>query len=150
MCLIFDCCLAGSFVKRSISHYEGLMVRGFFSAKSFIEGIEGNNRVILMATMRNGLGFGGTITDQFGNITQISVSRFIVDAFSLGIDENNDGYTSAEEAYKYAKEEWRPYAMMVFFMIKNQIQLFLGTGFFCIPFPTIYDGVTGELPIIEI
>jgi len=150
MCLIFDCCLAGSFVKRGISHYEELMMRGFFSTKAFTEGIEGDNRVILMATMRNGLGFGGAIIDESGNEIQITVSRFIGDAFSLEIDENNDGYTSAEEAYNYAKEKWRPHAMMVFFMIKMQMQLFLGTGFFCIPFPTIYDGVTGELPIIEI
>jgi hypothetical protein len=150
MCLIFDCCLAGSFVKRDISHYEELMMRGFFSTKAFTEGIEGDNRVILMATMRNGLGFGAQMTDENGTDIEISFSKFVAESFSSKIDENNDGYTSAEEAFKYAKEKWKPWGKMVFFMLKYQIQLFLQTGFFVIPFPTIHDGIEGELPIIVI
>ena len=150
MILIFDCCLSGSFVKKSIDYHNGLKIRGLFNPKAFSEGIEDDNRVILMSTMRNGLGFGAQMTDENGTVIEISFSKFVAESFSSKIDENNDGYTSAEEAFKYAKEKWKPWGRMVFFLIKYQIQLFLQTGFFVIPFPTIHDGVAGELPITVI
>jgi hypothetical protein len=150
LCLIFDCCLAGNLVdKRSMGINRIDKVRNF--NKIFTTGVEGGNRVVLMSTMKYGLGFHMTIADnETGELTQASFYKFMGDAFTYNIDYNNDGFCSAEEAFSYAKEKWRPYAMMVFLMLSQQIQLFLGTGFFCIPFPTIYDGVNGELPIVHI
>ena len=99
-----------------------------------------------MATMRYGLGISMSINVS-GWETHISFHKFVGEAFSKKIDYNSDGFCSAEEAFRYAKKKWRPFAIMAFLMIRMQIQSLLTTGFFIIPFPTIYDNIQGELPI---
>ncbi len=133
ICIILDCCLSGNFAYK-------------FSLGIFRKGLEDENRVILMSTMKYGLGFGMTINES-GNETHFSFHRFIGEAFSEKIDYNNDDFCSAEEAFRYAKKKWLPYAILTFLMIKWQISIFFSTGFFLIPFPTIYDGVKGDLQI---
>lgn len=148
LCLIFDCCLSGSFVKRTTIQNNLFQIKKPF-IRALLERVGGDNRVILMSTMKNGLGFGG-IMNVSGNISEISFSKFIGDAFRLRIDYNNDGFTSAEESFYYAKKKIWPHAIMIFFAILLQIFLYFTTGFIAIPFPTIYDRVEGELPIVYI
>lgn len=147
LCLIFDCCLAGNFVNKEILGFSRIDKTRCFN-KGIIKGLEGENRVVLMSTMRYGLGVGIGINFS-GNKTHISFQRFVGEAFNEKIDYNSDGFCSAEEAFQYAKKKWRPYAIITFLLIRFQIQSFLSNGFFIIPFPTLYDSVEGELFIIN-
>ena len=56
ICLFFDCCLAGNFVNSEdkFLHTSSLIKDRFL--KSVSEGLNGDNRVIIMGTMPNGLG----------------------------------------------------------------------------------------------
>ena len=108
--------------------------------------MEGDNRIVLMGTMRYGLGTNMNINVS-GDNTHLSFHKFVGKAFNEKIDYNSDSFCSAEEAFRYAKKKWLPYAIMTFLIIKLQIQSLLTTGFFIIPFPTIYDNIQGELPI---
>ena len=147
LCLIFDCCLAGNFVNKEILGFSRVNKTRCLN-NGVIKGLEGENRVVLMSTMRYGLGVGIGINFS-GNKTHISFQRFVGEAFNEKIDYNSDGFCSAEEAFQYAKKKWRPYAIITFLLIRFQIQSFLSNGFFIIPFPTLYDSVEGELFIIN-
>jgi hypothetical protein len=147
MCLVFDCCFSGNFVDRTfpLGKNNVVMFKEVFQA-----GIEGNGRVVLMETMKFGTGFKMSFTRSDTNESEtITFSRFIAQAFREKIDYNGDGLCSAEEAFRYARKEFLPYAIFAFLMIKVQILSFIASGgFFMIPFPTIYDGFEGELPIV--
>ena len=146
LCLIFDCCLAGNFVDNN-NFFLSISNKNIFR-KTVIEGIEDNNRVIIMGTMPNGLGCHWVDYDINGNIIdEVSPTTVIADVILNGNDKNNDGFTSAEEIYVYLKENYRKYALKGFLLIIVQITMYLSYGFFVIPFPTIYDSYSGELPI---
>ncbi len=146
LCLIFDCCLAGNFVDNN-NFFLSISNKNIFR-KTVIEGIEDNNRVIIMGTMPNGLGCHWVDYDINGNIIdEVSPTTVIADVILNGNDKNNDGFTSAEEIYVYLKENYRKYALKGFLLIIVQITMYLYYGFFVIPFPTIYDSYSGELPI---
>lgn len=153
MCLIFDCCLSGSFVKNSIGRKSlFLKENNIFQFKEFFKSeLDDQNRVILMSTMKRGGGFSASILENDIEINVISFSRFVADAFQNGIDNDNNGWVSAEEGFKYGKKKFLPYAIIIFLNILLQIQAFIQSGgYFIIPFPTIYDGVEGELPLVKI
>lgn len=147
MCLIFDCCFSGNLVdtKTPSSTQDAILFQ-----QTLQGGIEGENRVILMETRRFGTGFQMGITNPETNETEIvTFSKFVADCFREKIDNNDDGICSAEESFYYARKEFRPYAIFAFLLIKIQILSFIASGgFFIIPFPTIYDGFQGELPIV--
>ena len=146
LCLIFDCCLAGNFVDNN-NFFLSISNKNIFR-KTVLEGIEDNNRVIIMGTMPNGLGCHWVDYDINGNIIdEVSPTTVIADVILNGNDKNNDGFTSAEEIYVYLKENYRKYALKGFLLIIVQITMYLSYGFFVIPFPTIYDSYLGELPI---
>jgi len=146
LCLIFDCCLAGNFVDNN-NFFLSISNKNIFR-KTVLEGIEDNNRVIIMGTMPNGLGCHWVDYDINGNIIdEVSPTTVIADVILNGNDKNNDGFTSAEEIYVYLKENYRKYALKGFLLIIVQITMYLSYGFFVIPFPTIYDSYSGELPI---
>ena len=149
LCLIFDCCFAGNFVDdnsdfSTLNNYRKNMFR-----RTVVEGFEDDNRVVIMGTMPNGLGCHWVDYDFNGNIiNEISPTSTISDVILRGNDVNNDGFTSAEEIYIYLKENYRFYALKGFLSLILQITMYLSYGFFVIPFPTIYDSYSGELPII--
>ena len=143
LCLIFDCCLAGNFVDNN-NFFLSISNKNIFRKTV----IEDNNRVIIMGTMPNGLGCHWVDYDINGNIIdEVSPTTVIADVILNGNDKNNDGFTSAEEIYVYLKENYRKYALKGFLLIIVQITMYLSYGFFVIPFPTIYDSYSGELPI---
>jgi hypothetical protein len=148
LCLIFDCCFAGNFVERptSIGHrtYQ-------HDNDALAKGVDGENRVILMATRRGGTGASITITDSENHSTTINFIKFIAEAFNSKIDYNNDGICSAEESFRYAKKKYFPYSLFLFFNPLTQLQSLIASGgFLVLPFPTIYDSYDGELPIVQI
>lgn len=148
LCLIFDCCFAGNFVDRSTS-MGTLNILKFNSA--ICKGIEGENRVILMATKRGGTGAGISITNATNQTTTINFIKFVAEAFTSNIDYNNDGTCSAEEAFRYAKKNFFPYSLFLFFNpLAQLLSLIKSRGFLILPFPTIYDSYAGELPILTI
>jgi len=148
LCLIFDCCLAGNFVNKETLGIKKIdKIRNF--NREFTKGVEGENRVVLMGTMRYGLGIGMTINVS-GKATHLSFHKFVGEAFGELLDYNENDFFSAEEAFKYAKKKWLPYALMSLLMIRMQINSLLNFGFLIIPFPTLYDNVQGELPIINL
>ena len=136
-CLFFDCCLSGNFVGRNFL---------FFSSN-----LDEENRAILMSTRRRGAGFTASVTVDDEEVNVINFERFVSEAFQKGIDINSDGWVSAEEAFSYGRKKFRPYAIIFFLFIPLQIQTFIQSrGFFLIPFPKIYDGVEGDLPLVKI
>ena len=156
LCLIFDCCLSGSFID-NYKEYRGKKIFNkfrsprFITPESIIKGIEDNNRVIIMGTMPKGLGSHWIDYDWNGKIkSEVSPSSVLSEAFINKYDINNDGYTSAEEGFVYMKKNFRKWALLAFLLLPLQIYMYLTTGFFIKPFPTIYDGFQGEIPLIEI
>jgi len=148
LCLIFDCCFAGNFVDYNdnllLKSYKKNMIR-----ERLVEGFEDNNRVVIMGTMPNGLGCHWVDYDINGNIIdEVSPTTVIADVILDGNDVNNDGFTSAEEMYSYLKGNYRIYALKGFLSIIIQLTSYLSYGFFVMPFPTVYDSYSGELPII--
>lgn len=146
LCLIFDCCLSGNFVDKENLEFNKIN-KDIFYNKGFSKGIEGENRIVLMSTMKYGLGIGISVNAS-GHKNHYSFHRFVGDAFGEKVDNNNDGVCSAEESFSYAKKKWLPYAILSLFMIRMQISTLLSFGFFIIPFPTLYDNIQGELPIV--
>lgn len=155
LCLIFDCCLSGSFVDAFQEYRERKNFYKFrhprlISPKSIIKGMEDDNRVIIMGTMPNGLGVHWIDYDWTGKVkSEISPSTVLSEAFIKKYNINNDGYTSAEEGFVYLKKNFRKWAILGFLLIPLQIYMYLTKGFIIKPFPTIYDAFPGELPIIE-
>jgi len=154
LCLIFDCCLSGSFVDTFLEYKGGKNFGKFRSprlifSESIVEGIEGDNRVIIMGTMPNGLGSHWIDYDWSGEIkSEVSPSSILSEAFIEKYDINGDGYTSAEEGFLYLEKNFRKWAILGFLLLPLQIYMYLTTGFFIKPFPTINDSFDGELPII--
>ena len=109
--------------------------------KKFSCGLEGDSRVVLMSTLRYGLGFSDSIN-------QIYFSRFVAEAFTTQVDYNNDGFTSAEEAFNYSHDKFYPYAYEMLLSPLFQIFSLINTGFLILAFPTLYDTYPGDLPII--
>ena len=147
-CLIFDCCFSGNFADPTKNNLiQSINKREF--EQSMQNGLEAENRVIIMGTMANGLGIHWADFDISGNqIVDISPSSILSECFISGNDLNNDGFTSAEESHQYLKEHFRKYALMGFLNIPLQIFCYLFYGFFTIPFPTLSDNYDGELPIV--
>ena len=136
-CLFFDCCLSGNFVGRKFLFFSSIL--------------DEENRVILMSTRRRGGGFTASVFEGDEEVNVINFPRFVSEAFQKGIDKNSDGWVSAEEAFRYGRKKFRPYAIIFFLFIPLQIQAFIESrGFFLIPFPKIYDGVEGDLPLVKI
>jgi hypothetical protein len=140
LCLIFDCCLSGNLVDSGIHPCRD---EDFGSVKEFSCGLEGENRVVLMSTLKYGLGFSDSLN-------QIYFSRFVAEAFSNSIDYNQDGFCSAEETFTYARDKFYPYAYEMLLYPLMQIFTFSHNGFFILAFPTLYDAYPGELPLIPI
>ena len=113
----------------------------------FTSGIEGENRVVLMATVKYGLGFHAKVIHENTTI-DISFSKFLADAITEQIDYNNDGFTSAEEAFRYSKNKMRPFAFAMLFLIRYQLQTLASTGFLILGFPQISDNYKGELSLL--
>jgi hypothetical protein len=150
MCLIFDCCFSGSFVGSTLTLFEKDNIFQF--RETFMNALDDENRIILMSTIKKGTGVFANNYDEDGNIVStISFARFVAEAFLNGVDDNNDGWVSAEEAFRYGKKKYMPYAIFFFLFLPVQILSFiLSRGSFAIPFPTLYDAVEGELPIVKI
>lgn len=155
LCLIFDCCLSGSFID-TYQEYKVKKIFNKFRSPRFIipepiiEGMEDDNRVIIMGTMPNGLGSHWIDYDLMnGKVKfEVSPSSVLSEAFIKKYDMNNDGYTSAEEGFIYLRENFRKWAILAFLLLPMQIYMYLTTGFLIKPFPTINDSYDGELPII--
>ena len=104
-----------------------------------------------MSTRRLGGGFSASILENNIEVNVINFARFVADAFQNGIDNDDNGWVSAEEGFRYGRKKFLPFAIIIFLFIPLQIQAFIQSrGFFIIPFPTIYDGVEGELPLVKI
>jgi hypothetical protein len=140
LCLIFDCCLSGNLVNPGIRPFQD---EYFGSLKDFSCGLEGDNRVVLMSTLKYGLGFSDSLN-------QIYFSRFVAEAFSNSLDYNQDGFCSAEETFTYAQDKFYPYAYEMLLYPLMQIFTFRHQGFFILAFPTLYDTYPGELPLVHI
>lgn len=143
MHLIFDCCLSGSFVdKKNVRLVTNTKkFRGRFTA-----GIEGNGRVIVMSTMKGGLG--ASIEIEIDNTTRVlTLSNLIADALDKTVDYNKDSICSAEEVFTYAKIRFFPFAILLLNPIW-QLKSIIATGHPILAFPTIYDGYNGKLPIV--
>jgi hypothetical protein len=129
LCLIFDSCLSGSFVDKVNNypiHEKNILQR------SFAEGVEGQNRVVIMGTMPNGIGLHWIDYDKDGKIVdEISPTSIISEGIVDGCVRIN----------------YRKYAIIGFLLIRLQISMFFNMGFFVLPFPTIYDNYEGEFPI---
>jgi hypothetical protein len=154
MCLIFECCFSGSFVKNNHNNRKNMVDTSFYEYQfrnNIIDGIEGENRVILMSASGKGLSAHwidyNLIT---GEKTEISFSSLIGEAFTKQIDENNDNSCSVEEAFRYAKTKWLPIAIILAFNLIVQIPVKIFYGYFISPFPSICDDYPGELPIVYI
>ena len=149
MCLIFDCCLSGSFIE---STSKNTNINDFYFFRESLKiGLDDEDRAILMSTMKRGGGFVASVFEDDREINVISFARFVANAFLNEKDDNNDGLVSAEEAFRYGRKKFLPFALFFFLCIPLQIQaLIQSRGFLLIPFPTIYDGVEGELPIVKI
>jgi hypothetical protein len=148
LCLIFDSCLSGSFVDNNNNFSPTLKDKNNIFRRSVVEGVEGLNRVVIMGTMPNGIGLHWLDYSNDGKIIgEISPTTVISEAIICENDLNNDGFTSAEEIFNYLRINYRKYAIIGFLLIPLQIRMYLNTGFFVLPFPTIYDNYEGEIPI---
>jgi len=149
-CLFFDCCFAGSFVNLDSNLlYTSILIKDRFE-KSLSQGLSGDNRVVIMGTMPNGLGLHWLDYDsKTGETLEISPTTVLSKALSMKYDENQDGSTSAEECFRYLKKNYMKYGLMGFLNIPLQIYSYLRYGFIIKPFPTIYDSYDGELLLVQ-
>lgn len=149
LCLIFDCCFSGGFANGNsilFNKYNNMRLNNRIQL-----GLDGQNRVILMSSGKNGGGFSASVLENDVEVNVISFTRFVADGFENGIDYNNDGWVSAEEGFRYGKKKFMPYAIIFFLFIPLQITAFIQSrGYFLIPFPNIYDAVEGELKLVKI
>lgn len=150
MCLIFDCCFSGNFVddldlssnQRKLLSFK----RSEEGRKVFIDGLEDDNRVVIMSSLKNGLT--GHWYDTLNPSKEISFSSCFAKALINRADMNDDMISSAEEAFEYAKNEWMPLALRLFFNIPLQIIMWLAYRSIFKPFPNMNDPSPEELPII--
>lgn len=147
MCLIFSCCFSGNLVGYKTKHSEVFMKEKF--QYEFPLGVEDNNRVVIMDTMKSGLGFVRFIREDDGSLTENCFHRYVSDALKTK-DDNNDGFCSAEEAFKHARKVLLPIALVFFILIPIQIYLYIIEGYFVLPLPTISDNYPGELPLTQL
>lgn len=148
MCLIFDCCFSGSFIEGQSTNLNDVNMMKF--QKAFSKGLDKQGRVIMMSTMKRGTGVSAAILYE-NNTMVIDFIRFFAEGIDLGVDNNDDGWISAEEAYQYGRKKYLPYAILLFFSPLVQIMsLIQSRGSFAKPFPTLYDGVEGELLLVEL
>lgn len=147
--LIFDCCFSGTFIDNdNMKKVDDNHIYMKYE-QSIKESLNGVNRIILMSTMRYGLGSHWIDTNYItGEKTDICFSSKLAEAWINNIDENNDNVCSAEESFNYAKKELLPFSLMTASRLLMQIVCYLSYGHFYLPFPTIYDNYDGELPII--
>jgi len=154
LCLIFDCCLGGSFVDTSQVNIKSNHVDRFLSSRlliphAIIGGVEDDNRVVIMGTMPEGLGTHWIDYEMNGKIkSEVSPSSVLSEGFAKKYDINGDRNTSAEEGFMYLKTNFRKWAILGFLHVPLQIYMYFTTGFIVKPFPTLYDSYDGELPII--
>ena len=154
LCLIFDCCLSGSFVDTTQVNIKSNHVDRFRSPRLLIPhaimgGVEDDNRVVIMGTMPEGLGAHWIDYEMNGKIkSEVSPSSVLSEGFAKKYDINGDRNTSAEEGFMYLKTNFRKWAILGFLLVPLQIYMYFTTGFIVKPFPTLYDGYNGELPII--
>ena len=148
--LIFDCCFSGTFITfDNMNRLENNDIYKKYE-DSIKENLAGDNRVILMSTMKYGLGSHWIDINPFtGEKTDICFSSKLAEAWTNIIDENNDNICSAEESFNYAKKKLFRYSLITASRLLLQIGAYLAYGHFYLPFPTIYDSYEGELPIIE-
>jgi hypothetical protein len=133
ICLLFDSCHSGSFVEKN-------PMRG---------SLGGENRDVLMSTKWRGLGTNWYEYDG-GELITISLLNSIGEAFSNHVDYNNDTICSAEEAYSYAQKRIFPFALQTFLDPLTQIISLVLNRHLLIPFPTLYDNYSGDLPLIHL
>lgn len=147
MCLIFDCCYSGSFIegRPTVLNQESRMK----FQTTFSKGLDEPGRVIMMSTMKRGAGVFTAI--QVGNNTIVfDFIRFFTEGIDTGVDDNHDGWISAEEAFHYGRKKYLPFALILFLSPLTQIVSIISSGSIAIPFPTLYDGVDGELLFVEL
>ena len=154
MCLIFDCCLSGTFIQMEnmIMQKKSILINSKQTIKSMIvQNVGDQNRVIIMSTQPNGLGIHWLDYNfKTGSYDiEISPSSTISECLKKGYDPNSDTITSAEEIFQYLKFNFRKYALRGFLSIPIQVFCYLSYGFFTIPFPTIYDSYMDQLPIMH-
>ena len=102
-----------------------------------------------MSTMKKGLGSHWVDENLItGEQTDICFSSKLSEAWENNIDANNDGICSAEESFYYAKKQIRPLALFTATRILLQICCYLFYGHIYLPFPTIYDSMDSECPLI--
>jgi hypothetical protein len=149
ICLIFDSCYSGNFV------YDATTSKSFIPEElriceelkhAFLQDLADDNRVILMSALKDGLA--GHWYSPFGSKKEISLSSCIGDALNKRIDYNSDQICTIEEAFKYAKNQIMPLALVAFFNPPLQLIMWLTYGTFIKPFPNISDPSEQEIPII--
>ncbi|MGC9309046.1 MAG: hypothetical protein ACP5FL_09785 [Thermoplasmatota archaeon] len=146
MCLIFECCYSGSFVDTATAN-KRCQITAFRSA--FTGGVGGSNRVVLMSASGSGLSAHWQHHQVLtGTTIEISFSSLLGQAFEQKIDDNADGMCSAEEAFRYARLRWLPWAALLAFNPSIQIPVRLFYGSFVNPFPSMNDGYEGDLAIV--
>jgi len=143
MFLIFHSCLSGGLICSPI-------ITGLFDnrvedySKSFQTDIKGNNRVIVMSSMDQGLA-----------LAYPSLTNTVANGLKGLADKNFDRSITAEEVSTYAKNHVLLKFLTLFILYPPSIISFIFAGiyakimhgYFPLPFPTIYDGYNGELKI---
>ena len=146
MMLVFHSCLSGGLIDDPDSFLEALELSDKFN-KEFLTDIEGNNRVIIMSSMDQGLA-----------LAFPSLTRFLSYGFNGFANRNFDDFVTAEEASIYAKNKVLLVFLMLFCILPQSIVSFLISsiyakivnGYWVLPIPQIYDGYDGDLPVIEL
>ena len=147
LCLIFDCCFSGSFIDgrpSTLSHLGGRKFQTMMAA-----GLDEPGRFIMMSTMKRGTGIYTEVQIDNQSLV-IDFIRFFTQGINEGNDPNGDGWISAEESYKYGRKKYLPYAMLLFFSPLVQLTSLLISGTIAMPFPTCFDGVEGELLLVQL
>jgi hypothetical protein len=148
--LIFDCCFSGTFVDEGSTYTFENQDRYRNYEYGVTEGLKGDHRVILMSTMKYGLGSHWIDTHPItGEKTDVCFSSKLAEAWINTIDENNDHICSAEESFHYAKKKLFPLSFITATRLMMQIACYLAYGHFYLPFPTMYDNYDGELPLVK-
>ncbi|RLF34701.1 MAG: hypothetical protein DRN03_06445, partial [Thermoplasmata archaeon] len=147
-CLVFDCCLSGNFVGKNSLKKLGKNSLMEISKKA-MNGVEGGGRVVLMSTMRGGLDIALEITsDDKVIFSAFPFTWFLSKAFEKGYDINKDEIVSAEEAFLLAKIRMLPLGIFMLNPTIWQLKGIIIKGHPILPFPQIYDGYKGWLPIV--